>query len=90
MVPKVDYEFQTLRQMGRERVKLRRPSSEFPGKLESSLGYQILPLDGKEGYLEKKKKSATWNAAVVIPVVSIEAIPFSAWEIKIQPTLSQH
>ena len=82
MVSKVDYEFQTLRQMGRERVKLRRSSSESPGKLESCLGYLILHLDGKEGYLE--------CSGEVIPVVSIEAIPFSAWEIKIQPTLSQH
>ena len=52
MVSKVDYEFQTLRQMGRERVKLRKSSSESPGKLESCLGYRILHLDGKEGYLE--------------------------------------
>ena len=77
MVPKVDYEFQTLRQMGRERVKLRKSSSESPGKLESCLGSYIWMV-----------RKATWNAAVVIPVVSTEAIPFSAWEIKIQPTVS--
>ena len=32
-------------------------------------------------------RKATWDAALVIPVVSTGAIPFLAWEITIQPII---